>query len=500
MISKDIEGEIIRLYRVEQWPIGTIASQLHVHHRTIRRVLDQDGRPRRTRSSKRKIDAFVPFIQDTLANYPSIAASRVYEMLKERGYQGKDGMVRHVVTEERGRRQPEAFLRLSTLPGEQAQVDWGHFGQIKCGKATRMLSAFVIVLAHSRALYLRFYVSQNSANFMHGHELAFQWFGGIPRVCLYDNLKAVVIERSGRAIRFNDQFLEFANHCRFEARPVNVARGNEKGRVERAIRYVRTNFFTAREFKTLADLNEQALHWCETTALERAWQQDSTRTIKQALLEERSQLLPLRETSYPCQERQEVVVGKSPYVRFDLNDYSVPHTAIKKTLVVMATVDTVRVIDGQEVIATHYRSYDKGQQIENPAHIEELIKAKAQASEHRNLNQLRYAVPASIPLLESMADRGLPLKQATNQLRKLLEIHGASALNDACQEALTKNVPHHQAVRNILERLRQEQGNPPAFAIPLPEDPRLHRIVVKSHDLKEYDALLVQNKQEENNE
>ncbi|HEY3494901.1 MAG TPA: IS21 family transposase, partial [Polyangiaceae bacterium] len=126
-----------------------------------------------------------------------------------------------------------------TLPGEQGQVDWGHFGKVQIGAATRTLWAFVMVLSWSRHIFLRFYLSAAMPSFLRGHVDAFRFFGGVPRVLLYDNLKSAVLERVGQAIRFHPTLLELSAHYLYEPRPVAPARGNEKGRVERAIRYVR---------------------------------------------------------------------------------------------------------------------------------------------------------------------------------------------------------------------------------------------------------------------
>ena len=137
-------------------------------------------------------------------------------------------------------------LRLRSLPGEQAQVDWGHFGHLRIGRARRPLMAFVMVLSHSRQIFLRFCLDARMESFLRGHVGAFTAWGGVPRVLLYDNLKSAVLERRGDAIRFHPTLLTFAGHYRYEPRPVAVARGNEKGRFERAIRYVRDGFFAAR--------------------------------------------------------------------------------------------------------------------------------------------------------------------------------------------------------------------------------------------------------------
>jgi hypothetical protein len=174
-------------------------------------------------------------------------------------------------------------------------------------------------------------------------------------------LKSAVLERAGDAIHFHPTLLDLAKHYRYEPRPVAVARGNEKGRVERAIRYVRENFFAARKWTDLDDLNAQALPWMTGLSADRRWTKEQTRSVGDAFAHEKPKLVPLPENPYNTDERVEVDIGKTPYVRFDLNDYSVPHQHVRRTLVVIASLHTVRVLDGTLVVAEHARSWDRGQ-------------------------------------------------------------------------------------------------------------------------------------------
>lgn len=166
-------------------------------------------------------------------------------MVRERGYAGSVSHFRHQVARLRPRPAAEAYLRLQTLPGEQAQVHWAHFGEIPIGRARRRLVAFVMVLSWSRRLFVRFFVDQRTASFLRGHVEAFGAFGGVPSVALYDNLKSVVLEREGDTVRFHPTIAALARHYCFQPRPAAPARGNEKGRVERAIRYLRDSFSPA---------------------------------------------------------------------------------------------------------------------------------------------------------------------------------------------------------------------------------------------------------------
>src|ERR1700746_769457 len=262
-IPPECEAELLRFFPVEKWPPTTIARQLNINRGTVKRVLAQAGLPPiGLRPRPARIDPYLPFIHQTLEKFPMLATSSLYVMVHERGYRGSPHHFRHLIACLRPRPKAEAFLRLRTLPGEQGQVDWAHFGHIQIGRARRPLMAFVMVLSYSRDIHLRFFLDARMENFFVGHVDAFNTWCGVPRVLLYDNLKSAVLERQGEAIRFHPTLLAFAGHYRFEPRPVAVARGNEKGRVERAIRHLRDAFFAARSFIDLADLNAQAEHWC----------------------------------------------------------------------------------------------------------------------------------------------------------------------------------------------------------------------------------------------
>jgi transposase len=490
MVARETEAAILRLYHAEQWTLGTIARQLGVHHTVVQRVLAQAGIPSaRLLTRPTLADPYVPFLVETLTKYPTLRASRLYDMVRSRGYPGRPDHFRAVVARYRPRPAAEAYLRLRTLPGEQAQVDWGHFGTHSVGRARRALMGFVMVLSYSRQLCLHFFYGSPMANFLRGHVAAFAAFGGVARVLLYDNLRSAVLERRADAIRFHPTLLELAGHYRFEPRPVAVARGNEKGRVERAIRFIRDRFFAARPFTDLADLNRQAAEWCQTIAADRPCPEDPSRSVRAVFAEEQPLLLALPPEPFPADEHVEVAVGKTPYVRFDLNDYSVPPTFVRRTLTVHATLDTVRVLDGASVVATHARRWDRGAQIEDEAHVAELRAAKHAARQHRGLDRLRAGAPASARLFVELATRGLNLGAATRQLLDLLDRFGATALEAAITEALARGTAHPASVRQLLDQRRAAAHQPPPVALALPDDPRIRDLVVHPHPLEHYDRL-----------
>ncbi|MGH7234653.1 MAG: Mu transposase domain-containing protein, partial [Candidatus Saccharimonadales bacterium] len=260
-------------------------------------------------------------------------------------------------------------------------------------------------------------------------------------------------------------------------------------RVERAIRYVRDNFFACRHWKNLEDLNTQATDWCDRQASDRRCPEDTSLSVRETFYQEQPKLFSLPDNPYPTVDREEVSVGKTPYVRFDLNDYSVPHTHVRRTLTVMATTDKVSIADGHQVIAEHVRSYDKKQQIELEAHIKALVDVKKQSHQHRGQDRLTKAISSGAAFLREAAKRGYNLRSTTASLLQLLDSYGANELEVAINEALLRKVPHQNAVRWSLEKHREERQKLPPVYLDLPRDARVRELVVRPHKLGDYDQL-----------
>lgn len=487
-IDKETEAKILRYHFVEQWRTGTIATQLGIHHSVVDRVLAQAGLPKVERTPRASIiDPYLPFILETLAEFPTLTAARLYGMAQQRGYPGGPSLFRQRISELRPRPQPEAYLRLKTLPGEQAQVDWGHFGHLQIGKAKRPLMAFVMVLSWSRQIFLRFYVNQQMESFLRGHVVAFEAWDGLPKTLLYDNLRSAVLERRGDAIRFHPTLLALSAHYCFEPRPVAVARGNEKGRVERAIRYIRDNFFAGRRWQTIDELNAQADQWCQSVSTDRRCPDNNELTVREAFLQEQASLLALPDNPFDTRERRPVRAAKTPYIRFDLNDYSIPHQHVQKTLSLHADLAQVCIFEGERCIAEHPRSFGKGEQIEQEAHINALWLEKTHATLHRGQDRLSHASKHVQTLLQQSAERGHVLKTTVRLLNQLLDDYGRDAFHCAIAEALEQHSPYPEAVQQILERLREEKHQPPPIAVAVPD--KVKHYSVKPARLADYDQL-----------
>jgi len=491
VVSAELHAQILRYYHVEKWRRGTIARQLSVHRDVVARVLAQAGLPAHGFAQRpTRIDPYLPFILKTLETFPTLTAARLYAMVYERGYRGGRDHFRHMIARHRPRPKAEAYLRLRTLPGEEAQTDWAHMGRLQIGRAWRPLMAFVMVLSYSRRIFLRFFLDARMDAFLTGHALAFEAFGSVPRVVLYDNLKSAVLERQGETIRFNPTLLAFAAHYRFDPRPVGVARGNEKGRVERAIRYIRDNFFAARRFTDIDDLNAQAMTWCEGPAADRPCPGEAM-SVREAFALEASRLAPLPDNPFPLSTTTPVSIGKTPYARFDKNDYSVPHTHVRRQLTLLADPKEIRILDGATLIARHPRSYDAGAQIEDPAHIQALRDHKRRAGSASATSRLAHAAPASAELLARAAQNGHSLQSTVAGLNRLLQRYGARELEAAILEVLKLEgpAPHPNSVLLALEKRRERRKQPPLLPSRLPKHVLDKDHPVRPARLAAYDKL-----------
>ena len=221
-------------------------------------------------------------------------------------------------------------------------------------------------------------------------------------------------------------------------------------------------------------------------------------SVREAFTQEQPKLLALPDNPFPTDEREAVSAAKTPYVRFDRNDYTIPPTHVQRTLTVVASPTEVRVLDGAAVIAAHARSYDKGEQVEDPAHIAELTAQKHQARQHRGTDRLVQAASNSAELLTRVAERGENLGSITAALLRLLDHYGAAELEAGIAEALARDVPHPNAVRLALQRRREQREQPPPLPIALPADKRVRDLVVSPHKLDDYDQL--QARQEEDDD
>jgi transposase len=486
MITVEIRTQIRRLVLVEGIPIETVARRFGVHHSTVRRALDdapvlREGKPG-------LLEPFKPYIVDRLTELPELSGKRLFEELRGRGYAGSVCILRRYVMQVRHPRARKAYLRIEVDPGEQAQVDWGSFGHFRIGQSQRPVSAFVMVLSWSRAMYVDFSLDQQMETFLRMHNRAFQFFGGIPKKILYDNLKSVVLHHVGSTVQFNPRFLQLAGHYLFETVAAPVRYPEAKGKVENSIKFVRQSFFYGRSFSSLADLREQSAQWRDQTANVRLHGTTRERPSDRLLIE-RKKLRALPERAFDCDIVLPCIVSKECRVRLDTNTYSVPHQYVGRTVNVRADDVSVRIIcDGTE-IARHVRSWDRRRAVENPAHIDALLDRKKSALAPKRRERIAALGPECRLYLQEVARRRIHLENEIRKLIRLWAIYGPEELARGIAKAVATRAFGAVYVRALIDQDRFARG------LAEPPDPVVtgnsaaDDVVVQPHDLESYDAL-----------
>jgi transposase len=467
--------------------VGTIARELGLHDETVARALTDGPRTKQTLRPS-QFDPYATFAREILEKHPRLRATRVWHMLRERGCTLSVRQVRDKVAELRPAPR-EAFLRRRTFVAEEGQVDWASFGHIAVGAARRALSAFVMTLTYSRMIFLRFFLDQSMENFLRGHVYAFADLQGVVRYLLYDNLRSAVVERQGEAVRFNTRLLELASHYHFSPRACTPGCGNEKGAVERSIRYVRDSFFAARSFTTLEDLNRQALQWRDEVATKRRWPVDDRKTVLEAFQEEAAYLLPLPHHPFETDLVTPVRSRKTIYVHFDLNDYSIPPRCVGRPLTLIASEDSVRILDGTQEVGRHRRSFDRHRRVDDPDHLNALLAEKQRALGSIPSARLLAAVPVAEALLNACFKRGETASVTTEKLLMLLDDYGDKELCAAVEEALLSQTPRVSSIAYILAKRRRASQRRVSLPVDLSHRPDLKDLYVKPHASKIYDGL-----------
>lgn len=488
MISPEIRAEIRRLVLREHWKLETVARRFGVHHSTVRRALEDEPTAEST-GRARVLDPFKPYLVQRLTEAPTLTGVRLLAELRERGYQHGIAEVRRYVAKVRGPRPRKVYLRVELEPGEQAQVDWGSFGHLRIGGSQRPLSAFAMVLSYSRALFIDFSLDQRMETFLAMHRRALEYFGGVPKRVLYDNLKSVVLHHVGSTVQFNPRFLGFAGHYLFEPTAAPVRYPEAKGRVESAIKYIRHSFFYGRSFSNIDDLRAQARAWLDETANARVHATTRERPCERLLIE-RPRLHRLPEHPFDTDFIVPAVVSKEARVRLDSNSYSVPPEHAGKTVHLRTDESTVRVLlDGGEV-ASHPRCWERHKAIEQPAHLETLLERKAAARPAKRRDRIVALSPEARLYVQEVARSRLSLDHELRKLTRLLQQYGAAELTEALGKALAQRTFGARYVRALLDQGRFARGlaEPPEPI--LTGNTTADSLEVQPHPLESYDALI----------
>lgn len=410
-----------------------------------------------------KLDAFKAQIVRWLDAHP-YSAQQIFQRLCEAGYDGGLTIVKDYVHHIRPRHQ-EAFLKLDFAAGECAQVDWGTYGTIAVGSMRRRLSFFLMVLCYSRRIYLEFTVSQTMEFFLACHENAFAAFAGVPARIMVDNLRSAVLQRLvGAAPVFNPKYLDFSRHWGFEITACNVRSGNEKGRVENGVGYVKKNFLAGLELADFAAMQPAATLWVDTVANVRLHGATHQRPIDR-FEDERAHLKRLNPAGFDLARVCTGRATKQFRVPLDANRYSVPARYAGQRLTLKAYADRVCIYDGDQLIVRHPRSMDRHQDIEDPDHAQQLLVQRKSAREQRLLVHFLALSPRAQAYREGLEAKRVNARVHLRKILALAELHGKEAVARALDDGLELQAFSAEYIANILAARRRIGPEPAALQL-----------------------------------
>ncbi len=453
--------------------VAQAARALHLHPRTVAKWSARSHfEPRRPVSRGSVLDPFKPRVTRLLDTYP-YSAQQIFQRLREEGYRGGITILRDYVRRIRPPKRP-VYLKLHFSAGECAQVDWGSFGSVVVGNTRRRLSFFVMVLAYSRRLFVEFTVSQTMEHFLACHEHAFAELG-VPCKLMVDNLKSAVLQRlAGVAPVFNPRYMDFARHHGFEIVACNVGRGNEKGRVESGVGYVKKNFLRGLELTEFSSIQAAAQVWLDTVANVRVHGETQRRPID-LFAEERLHLRRPNPHPYDLGRTSTTIASSQFRIALDTNHYSVPCAYAHRRLTVKAYPDRVCIYFDDQLIARHPRRYGRHEDIEDPDHAKGLIAQRSRAREQRLMMQFLALSPDAAAYFEGLDQRRFNARQHVRKILALAEIYPADAVARAISDGLAFEAFSAEYITNILE----------ARARALPEPGPLQ--LTRRHDLLDID-------------
>jgi transposase len=479
--------QIKHLHAHQGLTASQIAKEVALDPRTVAYWLGQEHfRPRKAASRSSKLDPFKPEIVRLLERYP-YSAAQVFQRLREHGFAGGYSLVKAYVRTVRPRRQA-AFLTLAFAPGECAQVDWGSFGSVPVGQTHRQLSFFVMVLCYSRMLYVEFTVSQTMEHFLACHQHAFEFFGGIPYKVMVDNLKSAVLKRAvGEAPVFNPKYLDFAHHSGFTIAPCNIGKGNEKGRVENGVGYVKKNFLAGLDIPDFSALNPAARYWLDTVANVRL--HGETRDTPTALWhKERPSLRPLPLHSFDIATVSQVRASRQFRITLETNRYSVPTHYAGQVLTLKTYPDRLCVYRGDTLVARHARQYDRFQDIEDPDHPKPLLEQRKKARDHQLFRRFLTLSPQAEAYYRKLEERRLNPHHHVRKIVALSDIYTPEAVARALEDAFVYEAFSSEYIANLLEQ--RARFTPEASALHLTRRADLLEVRLEQPDLSIYQATL----------
>lgn len=344
-----------------------IARRLGINRRTVKRLLDADAPPAyRRQPAGSKVDPFEPVIRKTLEDWPDIKAPRMTEILRDDyGYQGSTDLVKRKLRELRPAKERPA-QRTGYRPAQVMQLDWVEMPtRPKILGRERRVYALIGTLPYCGAQSAHFSFDMTAESFLEGHTHIFDWLGGVPGECVYDNLRTVVARREREVVRWNPRFLHLRGHYAFHATACTPATPREKGSVEGGARYLQTGFWPARRIVSLQDLDDQYRDWRDRVCNQRL-HATGRFVVSERLAEERLALRPLPPVRFDYAYARTSRVPLDGYLRFRQSFYRAPEALVHERVELRADRDTVWIAHRGEEVARYLRSYEPGTWLPEP--------------------------------------------------------------------------------------------------------------------------------------
>jgi transposase len=369
--------DIFALHR-QGHSVRSIAKKLGLHRNTVKKYLERGALPAYQKGKRQGsiLDPYKQVIDDLLAE-DAYQATWLFDRIRQLGYPGGYDTVRHYVQSMKEQKSRLAYIRFETEPGRQAQMDWGEFQVQQPTGHVRRLYLFVLLLGFSRAMYAELVPHCTLEAFMDTHIRAFHYLGGVPQEILYDNMKTVVMSRTGGQVKLNTEFMHFAHHYQFHPEVCPPYSPWVKGKVERPMHYIRERFWRGYAFDSLDRANRDLLSWLNETANRRI-HGTHRHPVQQRWQEEQAQLGTRPGVEYDTSVKVVRKVYKDCQVSYNGNRYVVPYHVVGKKILLKIKAGTIRFYDDQELLVTYQESHDTGSTIGQPGLYEKLLEDMAQ--------------------------------------------------------------------------------------------------------------------------
>jgi transposase len=461
-----------------------IAAIMGLSFKTVDKWLNEKRyRMRKSADISSKLDPFKNQIVQMLEKHPYTAV-QILLRIKDNGFDGGYTIVKDYVRKVRPPK-TRAFLKLSFAPGECAQVDWGSYGSVNVGSTRRRLSFFVMVLCYSRMMYVEFTVSQTMEHFLACHQNAFEYFGSVPKKIMVDNLKSAVLSRIvGQTPVFNPKYLDFADHCGFNITPCNLGKGNEKGRVENAVGYVKKNFLAGLDIPDFTAVNPAVRLWVDTVANVRIHGETRKKPFE-LFKEERPCLNPLPVNPFDIATVSQVRASSQFRITTDTNRYSVPAEYAGRALTLKTYPDRLCIYCNDKLIARHIRSYDRYRDFEDPDHPKQLLAQRKKARDQKIFMRFLTLSPKAEQYYRKLEQRRMNPYHHVRKIVALSEIYPPESVARAMEDAFAFEAFSCEYIANLLEQ--RSRCLPEAGALHLTRREDLLDIKIEQPDLTIYE-------------